>query len=185
MLEPASIRNERTAAIDSTWAERLSLLRYSQLRIDFQTETSVQKLELWLEMFGTSPEVLQQGLTTEEYRRLLQVVIQIFRLSGTPKSIELIAQALGATSSRLLQKYILYYGGIIAYNGDYYYDSGGANRVSVITIEVRGVSLENQAGFLTKMKNLFIIFEPMWIYLEGIDFRSDTDFPYQFPIQLL
>ncbi len=185
MLEPQSISTNQTAAIDNTWAERLTLLRHNQLQIDFRTETSVQKLEMWLEMFGTSPEVLQQGLTTEEYRRLLQVVIQIFRLSGTPRSIELIAQALGATSSKLLHKYILTHSGVIAYNGDYFYDSGGANRVSVITIEVRGVLAENQAGFLTKMKNLFVIFQPMWIYLEGIDFRSEYEFPFQFPIQLL
>ena len=170
MLEPESIRTPKTKAIDESWAERLSLLRYNQLQINFGTETNITKLELWLEMFGLSPEALQQGLSTEEYRRLLQSVILIFRLSGTPKSIELIAQALGATSTKPVYKFVLYYNGEVNYNGDYYYDSGGIYRLSAITIEVTGVLPEDQPAFLGKMKNLFNLFEPMWIYLEGIDF---------------
>lgn len=170
MLEPESIRTNKTTAIDETWAERLSLLRYNQLKINFETEQSITKLELWLEMFGLDPQAVQQGLTTDEYRRLLQSVILIFRLSGTPKSIELLAQALGAASTRPVYKYMLYYNGEITYSGDYYYDSGGIYRLSSITIEATGVLPEKQPEFLTKMKNLFNLFEPMWIYLEGIDF---------------
>jgi len=170
MLEPESIRTSKTTALDETWAERLSLLRPNQLRINFENEPNIKKLELWLEMFGLDPEVLQQGLSTEEYRQLLQSVILIFRLSGTAKSIELIAQALGATSTRPVYKYVLYHNGEVSYNGDYYYDSGGVYRLSAITIEATGVLPENQPSFIVKMKNLFNLFEPMWIYLEGIDF---------------
>ena len=170
MLEPESIRTPKTKAIDESWAERLSVLRYNQLRINFETEPNISKLELWLEMFGLSPEALQQGLTTDEYRRILQSIILIFRLSGTPKSIELIAQALGAASTRPLYKYVLYYNGEIAYNGAYYHDAGGAYRMSAITVEVTGVLPEKQSSFLVKMRKLFDLFQPMWIYLEGIDF---------------
>lgn len=183
MLEPESIRNTRTAAIDDTWAERLSILRYGQLRINFGTETDIAKLELWLEMFGLDPEVVKQGLTTEEYRKILQNILQIFRLSGTAKSIELIAQALGAASTRPLYKYVLKYDGNNDYSGAYYYDSGGISQLFVITIEVTGVLPENQESFLIKMKNIFDLFEPAWIYLEGIDF-TDYTFPLQFPIYL-
>jgi hypothetical protein len=170
MLEPESIRTSRTKAIDESWAERLSLLRYNQLLINFEIEPNIEKLELWLEMFGLDPEILQQGLTTDEYRRILQSIILIFKLSGTPKSIELIAQALGATSTRPLYKYVLYYDGEIDYRGDYYYDAGGVYRASAITIEATGVAPENQESFIEKMKKLFELFQPMWIYLEGIEF---------------
>ena len=170
MLVPESIKNTKTDAIDLTWANRLEVLRISQLLINFETETSIEKLELWLEMFGLSPEILHQGLTTDEYRKILQSIILIFRLSGTPKSIELIAQALGATSTRPLYKYVLYFDGEIDYSGNYYYDSGGVYRASAITIEATGVAPEYQAPFLEKMRKLFELFQPMWIYLEGIDF---------------
>ena len=164
MLEPESIRTTKTKAIDETWAERLSVMRYAQLQINFETEPNIKKLELWLEMFGLDPEMLKQGLNTDEYRLILQNIILIFRLSGTAKSIELIAQALGATSTRPIYKYVLYY------NGDYFYDAGGVYRLSAITIEATGVSAEKQESFVLKMRKLFELFEPMWIYLEGIDF---------------
>lgn len=170
MLEPESIRTAKTKAIDETWAERLSVMRYRQLLINFETEPNIEKLELWLEMFGLDPEMLKQGLTTDEYRLILQNIILIFRLSGTAKSIELIAQALGATSTRPIYKYVLYYNGEITYGGDYFYDSGGVYRLSAITIEATGVAAENQESFVMKMRKLFELFEPMWIYLEGIDF---------------
>jgi hypothetical protein len=169
-LVPESIRGTRTQALDQTWAGRLSVMRYGQLRINFAEETNVAKLELWLEMFGLSPAELQGYLTTVEYCKLLQNVIKIFKLSGTARSIEMIAQALGATSTSLLYKYVLYYNNEIAYDGGYYYDSGGAFKASSITIEVTGVTAENQARFIVKMKKLFGLFQPMWIYLEGIDF---------------
>ena len=172
MLEPESIRTNKTTAIDETWAERLLLVRYNQLKINFETEPSIAKLELWLEMFGLDPDAVQQELTTDEYRRLLQSVILIFRLSGTPRSIELLAQALGAEWTRIVYKYVLNYNDEVLYNGVYYYDSGGAYRLASITIEAGGVLPEKQADFLTKMKNLFNLFEPMWIYLEGIDFME-------------
>lgn len=183
-LEPESIRNSRTTAVDETWAARLAILKYEQLRINFSTEQDITKLELWLEMFGLDPEVVKQGLTTDEYRKILQNVLIIFRLSGTPKSIELIAQALGAQSTKILYKYVLKLDGTWNLDGSYYLDSGGLFSKLSITVQVTGVSPENQEAFSIKLKNIFNLFEPAVLYLQGIEF-TDYAFPLQFPIILL
>jgi len=171
MLVPESVKTSQTSKLDETWAERLALLRYGQLKIDFINETDTAKLELWLEMFGISAEVLQQGLSTEEYRKLLQSVISIYRLSGTLKSVELIGQVLGANEVNISYKYILRHNGEATYNGEYLFDAGNTFKVFAITIEVTGIDQLKEASFSEKLRRLFDLFEPMWIYLEKIEFK--------------
>jgi len=184
MLEPESIRTPRTTAIDETWAERLALLRYNQLKIDFASETNSQKLELWLEMFGISADVLQQGLTTDEYRRLLQSVILIYRLSGTTKSIELLCKVLGANSAKVVYLYVLRYDGQARYDGQYLYDGGALFAQFAITVEVTGITIESLTTFKNKLRQLFGIFEPAWIYLEGVKIVEGDGLPYKLPFRL-
>lgn len=184
MLEPESIRNNLTTAVDETWEARLGVLKYQQLRINFATEQDIAKLELWLEMFGVDPLVVKQGLTTDEYRKILQNVLLIFRLSGTPRSIELIAQALGAQSTKILYKYVLKLDGTWLLDGSYFLDSGGLYSKLSIMVHVTGVLPGEQEAFSTKLKNIFNLFEPAVLYLQGIEF-TDYAFPYQFPILLL
>ncbi len=169
MLEPESIRNDNTKAIDETWADRLEVLRINQLKIDFQNETSIEKLELWLEMFGVSKELIS-GFSVIEYQRLLQSIVPILKKSGTPESIKLIGFVLGATNVEIIQDYVLYYNGDAYYNDSYYYDSGERFKVFTIRLEVSGVDIDDQTAFIDKFKRLFEASQPAWIYLERVDF---------------
>lgn len=183
MLEPESIRNASTTALDETWAERLLLLRYNQLKIDLLNETDTTKLELWLEMFGISLESLPVSLSTVEYQRLLQSVIMIYRLSGTPASIHLLGYVLGASDIEVIQDYELSYNARTNYNGTHNYDSGELLRPFIVKLKVSGIAQAEFADFTSKMKKLFEIFEPVWIYLQSVEFAGDV-FPLQFPFLL-
>jgi len=179
-LVPESIQGATTIAIDDTWALRLSLLNYRQLRIDLANETNIGKLTMWLEMFGISPEMIPNNLTTAEYQRLLQSIVIIYRLSGTRRSMQLLGYVLGASSVTVVQDYTLRYNAHGTYNALYKFDGGAEYRPFVVRLEIEGVSQEKQAGFWSKMRQLFELFEPAWIYLEGP--RSNA-FPLQFPFE--
>lgn len=165
-LLPESITTSKTAALDTAWAQRLALLRYTQLKVDFSTEINAQKLVMWLEMFGISPEALEQDLTADEYRRLLQNVILIFKLSGSIRSVELLCTVLGATSAKVRFTYVTRHDTRIGYNGLYRYDKGAQYQQFAVSVDVAGVV--DLAAFEAKLKRLFAVFEPMWIYLERV-----------------
>jgi hypothetical protein len=182
-LLPESVTSVSTAALDATWATRMELLRFEQLKVDILNETNSVKLEMWLEMFGVSLAAIPDDLTTEEYQALLRQVITIFRLCGTKRSIELLCLILGATEVEIVQNYSTYYNGSIAYNGLYYYDGGAAHRPFVVWLRVTGISNSGFEVFAGKLRKLFEIFEPIWIYLEGMEIAGDG-FPMTFPFIL-
>jgi hypothetical protein len=182
-LLPESIAKTTTTALDKTWATRLELLRYELLKVDLLTETNETKLSMWLEMFGVALSDIPDSLTTAEYQRLLRYIIIIFRLSGTKRSIELLSFILGATEVEIVQDFTIYYNSMISYDGQYRYDGGELNRPFVVSLTVTGIPSAEYAAFELKFRQLFRIFEPVWIYLKGIIFKGDS-FPLTFPFNL-
>lgn len=170
MLEPESIKTDNITAIEETWADRLEVLRFNQLKIDFQNETNLTKLDLWLESFGILKESLPEGFSVDEYQRLLESIILLLRKSGTPESVKIIGYVLGASDVEIVQDFELTYNGEASYNSAYSFDCGEQFRVFIIRLEVNGIAAENQAAFIDKLKRLFEISQPVWIYLERVDF---------------
>lgn len=170
-IVPESIQTTSTIALDETYEARLSLLRPEQLYIDLAHETNTAKLQLWLEMFGISLEAIPEGLSTAEYQSLLQNIIIIYRLSGTKRSIQLLGTVLGATSVEVTQNYILRHDGTARHNGGWNYDSGKINRHFAVNLVVTGIDAIDRPAFIEKLKKLFEVFEPMWIWLENISFE--------------
>ena len=175
MLEPESIRTATTKAIDEAWAARLSLLRYDQLKIAFQNEFSIEKLELWLEMFGLSKNLIPSGLSVAEYQRLLQFIIRIFKSSGTVESLKLIGYVLGASAVRVDQDYLFNYDGESLYDGSTLYDGGDLVRQYIVRITINEILPDARTAFSAKYKELFDVSQPSWLYLKSIDF-------YGFPL---
>ena len=173
-IVPESIQTTSTIALDETFEARMSLIRPEQLYIDLANETNMVKLQLWLEMFGISLDAIPEGLTTAEYQRLLQNIIIIYRLSGTKRSIQLLGTVLGATSVIVNQYYVLKYNGTASYNGLWNYDSGKLHRQFVISLEVSGIASANRPAFILKLKKLFEVFEPLWVWLESISFDGQS-----------
>ncbi len=182
-LLPESIRTTSTTALDETWATRLELLRYKHLLIDLENETDQVKLAMWLEMFGIKLSDIPDNLTTQEYRRLLRYIILIFRLSGTKRSIELICYVLGATEVTIIQEYATHYNGKIKYDGTHRYDGGELQRPFVVSLLVTGVAAGEIDNFEGKIRQLFEIFQPVWICLDKIAYAGDG-FPMIFPFIL-
>lgn len=185
-LIPESIATRKTTALDETWESRLALLRYSQLKIDFQNETSTEKLQMWLEMFGgTIDETVVSTFTLDEYRRLLQSIILLFKLSGTVRSVELLGYVLGATSVTVSFLFSVKYDGKILYDGSYSYDSGAGFKKYCVSVEVDGV--DDISAFRQKLQMLFEIFEPAWINLYELTSTTQTTedtFPLTLPFTL-
>lgn len=169
-IVPESIQTVKTIALDETYEARLALLRPEQLYIDLANETNQTKLQLWLEMFGISIDSIPSGLTTDEYQRLLQNIVIIYRLSGTKRSIKLLCTVLGATSVEIKQDYVLRHNSTASYNGLWGYDAGKLHGLFIVKLEVTGIAPELQATFIAKLKKLFEVFEPMWIWLESVVF---------------
>lgn len=169
-LLPESIRATKTNALDATWATRLKLLRCEQLIIDLPSETSEVKLSLWLEMFGIQKSLIDElELETEEYRRLLQNIIVINKLSGTIKSLQLLGLVLGAESVEVIQDYTFKYDGNVLYSGTNIYDGGELVSRFFVKIIASGVNAANHESFIEKYKRLFAVTQPAWLYLESIE----------------
>ncbi len=173
-LLPESVRTRSTSAIDETWAIRLQLLRFNLLKIDLYNEADRSKLDLWLEMFGISTAEIPTDLTTQEYQMLLRYIIRIYRLSGTPKSIELIAKILGATDVLVKRNYIIQYNSNYNFDGSCNFDGGEVDRPFVVDIAVAGIDLQKLPEFEQKFRKLFEVFEPAWIWLRGISYMGST-----------
>ena len=173
-IVPESIQTTSTIALDETFEARMSLIRSEQLYIDLANETNMVKLQLWLEMFGISLDAIPEGLTTAEYQRLLQNIIIIYRLSGTKRSIQLLGTVLGATSVVVNQNYILKHNGTASYNGIWKYDSGKLFRLFIVSLDLTGIATADRPAFIDKLRKLFEVFEPMWVWLESISFDGQS-----------
>ena len=134
-------------------------------------------------MFGVSLDAIPNNLTTEEYQRLLRYIIIIFRLSGTKRSIELLCYILGVTEVTITQDFTIYYNGMARYNGLYHYDAGELVRPFAVRLMVSGISNNEFENFETKLRRLFEIFEPVWVFLQDIETVGDG-FPVTFPFIL-
>lgn len=100
-LVPASILGCNTSALDATFAERLENLGIGQLLIDLENERDTVKLTLYLHQFGIPLAMLPADITDFQFRRLLQGILRIYRLSGTPASIIALGEALGASTAEI------------------------------------------------------------------------------------
>lgn len=175
-LIPESIQGNNTLALDQTFMQRLLDTKPGQLRIDIENERDMVKLGLWLEQFGIPSELLPQDLEEFAFRKLLQEVLKIYRLSGTSVSISLLAKALQATDITISSNcYIVCYDGQIRHNRQFRHDSGLQYSSFVIDLHVDGVRDERKTEFENTFRKLFQTFEPVGIHLREINFKGTFD----------
>ncbi len=127
-LLPESIQSTQTLALDHTFRERLLSLAVDQLAIAPEQERDLRKLTLYLRQFGI-PVELFPDLGAIQLRDLLRRVLLIYCLSGTPRSIELLAEALGATSATVVRDaFLLDHARQALHDGRHRYDAGRQHR---------------------------------------------------------
>ncbi|MBN1112566.1 MAG: hypothetical protein JXA53_06585 [Bacteroidales bacterium] len=165
---PNSIKNNFTEALIFAYNRRLDGLNISQLRIDPQNEKDIYKLDLWLQMFGIPREILPADLTAISLRSFLQKIQTITRQAGTPRSIELLCEAIGAQTATIRYEYVNRYNSECRYNSQQKYDSGAQFKRFAITIEVTGVANNRQTWYKNTLAKMFLLFIPDRVYLEKI-----------------
>lgn len=167
-LVPESILTPCTLALDHTFLHRLLSLGIGQLAIDLEKEQDPVKLTLWLEQFGIPVELLPE-MGAIEFRNLLQRVLTIYRLSGTPDSITMLAEALGALDAHIVNDaFVLTYSAEARHNNLHKYDGGTGYAPFSIDIEVYGIPQSEQLSFDTTFRHLFELFQPATLYLRKI-----------------
>lgn len=178
-LIPESIQDNNTLALDQVFRQRLANTNPEQLRIDIENERDMIKLGLWLEQFGIPTELLPKDLEEFAFRKLLQEVLKIYRLSGTTVSISLLAKALQASDTFVSKDgYTVCYDNQVRYNGQLRHDAGQEFASFVVDVHVDGVSEERKADFENTFRKLFQVFQPVGIHLRDINFKGifDTTF---------
>lgn len=178
-LIPESISAGNTAALDTTFRNRLANINPAQLRIDIENERDLVKLGLWLEQFGIPVELLPGDLEQFAFRELLQQVLKIYRLSGTKTSIRLLAHALQAETVQVATDcFEACYNGQSKYEGLSRHDAGREYSQFSIDIHIIGISENRRPEFETTFRKLFYLFEPVGIHLRDVNFQGifDTTF---------
>lgn len=167
-LVPESIQGTNTLALDQTFLARLSSIAADRLAIDLGHETDMLKLTLYLQQFGIPVELLPD-LGTIQFRDLLQRVLRIYRQSGTPRSIELLAEAVGATSAKVVRNaFVLDHSGQALHNGMHLYDAGRQHRSFSIDVKVEGISKAELPAYTATFRNLFRLFQPVSVHLRNV-----------------
>lgn len=167
-LLPESIQATNTLALDRAFLLRLSSIAADRLATDLEQENDMRKLTLYLQQFGIPIELLPD-LGTIQFRDLLQRVLHIYRLSGTPLSIKLLARALGATSAEVIRNaFILDHSSQACYNGLYHYDAGREYRSFSVDVKVEGISPQEWVIFTDTFCRLFRIFQPVGVHLRKV-----------------
>ncbi|MEG1649227.1 MAG: hypothetical protein RR277_04985 [Rikenellaceae bacterium] len=169
ILIPQSIQAPNTIAIDETFAERLKSIGVNQLLIDLTNERDIKKLSLYLQQFGIPIELLPNKMNDLQFRSLLQNVLHIYRLSGTIKSISMLASAIGATKIEIIKNaFILCHNRQSYHNRSYQHNKGKNYKHFAISMKIQGIPTSLQPSFTSTLTQLFYLFEPINIYLESI-----------------
>lgn len=167
-LVPESIQGTNTLGLDQTFLARLSSIAAERLAIDLEHENDMRKLTLYLQQFGIPVELLPD-LGAIQFRDLLQRVLRIYRLSGTPRSIELLAEAVGATSARVVRNaFVLDHAGQALHNGMHLYDAGRQHRSFCVDVKVKGVSETELPAYTGTLRSLFRLFQPVSVHLRDV-----------------
>ncbi len=167
-LIPESIQGTNTLGLDRTFLMRLSSIAVEQLAIDMEHENDMLKLTLYLQQFGIPVELLPD-LGTIQFRDLLQRVLLIYRLSGTPRSIELLAEAVGATSAKVVRNtFVLDHSVQALYNSMHLYDAGRQHRSFCVDVKIKGVSETELPTYTATFRSLFRVFEPVSVHLRDV-----------------
>ena len=153
ILTPSSIKNNKTLAIEAVWLERLKRLNHEQLKINFETEQNPAKLTAWLEMFGIPIELIPDNFNDFRLRELIRRASEIYKLSGTSKSIELIAEALGVT---------------ISVHTGAYKNEIEDNHYSVSIVTPANIKGDKRTEFINDFLNLFYISQPAHLWVNDI-----------------
>lgn len=168
-LIPESIQGTNTLGLDHTFRERLLSLAVDQLAIAPEQERDLRKLTLYLRQFGI-PVELFPDLGAIQLRDLLRRVLLIYRLSGTPRSIELLAEALGATSATVVRDaFLLDHARQALYDGRHRYDAGRQHRSFCVDVKVAGISEAEWLTFTTVFRRLFPVFQPVSVHLRHLE----------------
>lgn len=168
-LVPSSILGRNTTALDATFAERLENLGIGQLLIDLENERDTVKLTLYLHQFGIPLEMLPADMTDFQFRRLLQGILRIYRLSGTPASIIALGEALGASSVEIVRNaFVLDHASQARHDGLHHYDQGREHRAFSIDVTVAGVTVDQRGYFETTFGRLYKLFQPAGLHLRAL-----------------
>lgn len=167
-LVPESVQGANTLALDHTLLERLSSIAVDRLAIDLERENDMRKLTLYLQQFGIPLELISD-LGEIQFRDLLQRVLVICRLSGTTRSIELLAEAMGATSAVVVRNaFTLDHSSQAFHNKLYRYDCGQEYRSFSVDVKVKGVGTTEIEAYSTAFRRLFSVFQPVSVHLRNI-----------------
>lgn len=175
-LIPESIQGVNTLALDAVWLDRLCGLFVDQLAVDMKNETDLMKLSLWLEQFGVPTELLPDNLSEFQFRNLLRDVLKIYKHSGTPLSITMLAEVLGATNIEIATGSIAVdHKNSACYNGLHRYDSGSESASFAITIIFDGMTTVQYEAFAESFSKLFQIFQHIGLHVNDIKMRGIYD----------
>lgn len=167
-LVPESVQGANTLALDHTFLDRLSSIAVDRLAIDLERENDMRKLTLYLQQFGIPLELISD-LGAIQFRDLLQRVLLIYRLSGTTRSIELLAEAVGATSAVVVRNaFALNYSRQALHNKLYRYDCGREYRSLSVDVNVKGVGATEIEAYSTTLRRLFSVFQPVGVHLRNV-----------------
>lgn len=169
---PISIQATNTNALDNGYTHRLNMIGVKQLLIDLENETDLKKLSLHLQQFGIPSNLIPDNITTSQFKALLQRILMIYRLSGTVKSIELLAIATGATSVVThLNTFELRYNGKEVHK--YYQHNKGMNfKKFAVDVVVAGVPILLRESYSKTFNELFYLFQPINIHLNDLRFEK-------------
>lgn len=171
-LVPQSISARNTDALDSTFAQRFNSIGVGQLLIDLERETDMLKLTLYLQQFGIPTDVLPSDMNEFEFRKFLQNILRIYRLSGTVESIASLAIAIGASDALVAKNaFILDHNLQAVHNSQHLYNMGMEHRSFSVDVIVSGISDDRKIAFTTSFRKLFKLFQPVSIYLRDILFE--------------
>lgn len=116
-------------------------------------------------------------METIQFRDLLQRVLLIYRLSGTARSIELLAKALGASSAKIIRNaFVLDHARKARYNALHHYDAGSEHRSFCIDVKVRNINEAELPAYTDTFHRHFHVFQPVSVHLRdvlGMGWKSD------------
>lgn len=167
-LIPESVQGANTLALDYTFLSRLSSLAVDRLAVDLERENDMLKLTLYLQQFGIPLELISD-LGAIQFRDLLQRVLRIYRLSGTTRSIELLAEAMGASAAVVVRNaFVLNHARQARHNNMFRYDSGREYVAFSVDVRVGGIEIAELNAYTNTFRRLFNVFQPVSIHLRNV-----------------
>ncbi|MDR0509712.1 MAG: hypothetical protein LBH06_01295 [Rikenellaceae bacterium] len=172
-LIPDSINGTNTVALDRTFQDRLIGLNAVQLGIDFTGEIDMLKLTLLCRQFGIPVELLPDDLDSMAFRDVLALSLLIYRLSGNPGSIGIMAIALGAADVVIdVGGFDLDHNAQARHDGLFLYNNEAEYRSFYMNISITSVEADRQPAFEADFRALFAIFQPVHLHLGNVTFTE-------------